>query len=155
MNYSHDIRSNIFCINCNAGGALDESKVFSLKLDYHQDGRYYNGLLSRQTWKSSADTVSRRYLYDYDKSYRLTKGAFTGKQPENFSLPKIRYDANGNIDSLQRNGKTGVNAFGLIDDLKYNYSPNSNRLSAIDDNANANLGFKNVAGTNEYSYISR
>ena len=152
ISYSYDIRGNIRCINCDNAGNLDNAKVFALKLDYHQDGRYYNGLLSRTSWKSSADTVTRKYSFSYDKSYRLSKGDFTGKSPENYSLPKIRYDANGNIDSLQRNGKTGMNTYALIDDLKYNYSQNSNRLAAIDDNANANLGFKNVVGTNEYSY---
>jgi hypothetical protein len=150
--YSYDIRGNLRCINCDSLDKLDSSKVFAMKLDYFQDGRFFNGLLSKQTWL--ADSVQRSYLYDYDKANRLKSGVFSGQIPENYSVPKITYDANGNVDSLQRFGQTASNTFGLIDDLKYKYPTNSNQLTAIDDNADASKGFENVPGSSDFTYYA-
>jgi hypothetical protein len=123
-----------------------------MKLDYFQDGRFYNGLLSKQTWL--ADSVQRSYLYDYDKANRLKSGIYSGQSPENYSVPKITYDANGNVDSLQRFGETAPSTFSLIDDLKYSYPSYSNKLSAINDNANSTKGFINTTGSTDFTYYA-
>jgi RHS repeat-associated protein len=150
VTYQYDIRGNLSCVNCKTNGELDTSKVFALKLDYHQDGRFFNGLLSKQTWLS--DSVERSFLYDYDKANRLKRGVFSGQNTENYSLPKITYDLNGNVDSLQRYGKINVDEFGLIDDLKFTYYPISNALEKIDDLADPNLGFKDTNTLTDFTY---
>lgn len=152
VNFDYDIRGNLRCINCLSNGKIDSSKVFAMQLDYFQDGRFYNGLLSKQTWNSSRDSVNRYYQFDYDNANRLKRGLYSGMGSENYSVPKISYDANGNIDSLLRNGKINTNTFGLIDELKYNYISNSNKISSIDDRAQDDLGFKNTPGSDEYTY---
>jgi Domain of unknown function (DUF6443) len=160
VSYHYNVRSQLRGINLTPTGALDGSKVFAMKLDYHEDNRFYNGLISNQKWKNgkvssaNADTVTRTFTYNYDKVNRLTQGTYAGKSPENHSVPKIRYDVNGNIDSLQRNGLLSVGTYGLIDNLKYNYAANSNKLNAIDDAASATLGFTNTAGATDYTYYT-
>jgi hypothetical protein len=128
-----------------------------MKLDYFQDGRFYNGLLSKQIWQNgglSGAEAQRSYLYDYDKANRLRNGIYSGQSPEDYSVPKITYDANGNVDSLQRFGETAPSTFGLIDDLKYNYPTYSNKLTAIDDNANSTKGFVNSSGSTDFTYYT-
>lgn len=154
VDYSYNIQGSLRGINLTPSGALDSNKVFSLKLDYLEDARYFNGLLSKQTWKSQQDTTTRSYQYDYDKANRIAKGIFLGQNLENYSLQKISYDDNGNIDSLQRYGKLANGGYGMIDDLKYQYYQHSNKLSQIDDNAQAQIGFKDVSGSNEFQYIT-
>ncbi len=152
VNYAYDLQGNLTCINCDTTGNLDSSKVFAMKLDYFQDGRYYNGVLSKQTWLS--DSLQRSYLYDYDKSNRILAADFQSDTTWNYDVRGIAYDANGNIQSLNRFGQTDSTSWGRIDSLAYTYDAHSNRISAIDDYANDSLGFGNVAGSNEYSYYS-
>ncbi|NJS42112.1 hypothetical protein HC766_07795 [Candidatus Gracilibacteria bacterium] len=64
------------------------------------------------------------------------------------------YDANGNILTLQRYGKTGTNTFGLVDNLTYGYLSNGNKLLKIDDSVSGNAfanDFRDVSG-NDYSF---
>lgn len=108
--------------------------------------------MSKQTWL--ADSVQRSYLYDYDKANRLKNGIYSGQSAENYSVPKITYDANGNVDSLHRFGETAPSTFSLIDDLKYSYPSYSNKLSAINDNANSTKGFINTTGSTDFTYYA-
>lgn len=141
INYAYNISGNLRGINLTPSGRLDSSKVFALKLDYNEDNRYYNGLLSTQSWKSSQDTTTRKFVYSYDKANRIAAGNYYGKGDENFSLAKLTYDANGNIDTLQRYGNLGATNYGLFDNLKYHYPSLSNSLSGITDAANDTIGF--------------
>lgn len=150
VNYNYDVQGNLVGINCDSLGNLDSSKVFALKLDYFQDGRYYNGLLSKQTWM--ADSLAKSYVYDYDKANRFKAADYQSDSLDNYDVNGIYYDANGNIETLNRFGQTDTTAWGRIDSLVYTYSNLSNRLSAIDDYENDSLGFGNVAGANEYTY---
>lgn len=154
VSYGYDLQGNLTCINCDTTGNLDSSKVFAMKLDYFQDGRYYNGVLSKQTWLTSASSATSSYLYDYDKSNRILAADFQSDTTWNYDVRGIAYDANGNIQSLNRFGQTDSTSWGKIDSLAYTYDTHSNRLSAIDDYANDSLGFGNVTGSNEYSYYS-
>lgn len=149
--YSYDIRGNLRCINCKTADVLDSFKVFAMKLDYHQDGRLYNGLLSKQTWL--ADSVQRNYLYDYDKANRYTKAIFSGSAAENYN-ENAAYDANGNILKLNRFGESSSNTYARIDSLTYSYSTNSNQLNGITDLANKNVGHKDNGNATDYTYYS-
>lgn len=163
VTYQYNIRGYIVGINLTPAGRLDSSKLFSLKLDYHEDGRYLDGNLSQQQWKTHRDTVTRKFVYDYDKVNRITGATFTGKGSENYSLSNLNYDANGNIKTLTRKGFIAANNWNTIDNLTYAYTnpftaPNdvSNRLFQVQDAIGTSVGigdFKNGASTlDEYLY---
>jgi RHS repeat-associated protein len=124
-----------------------------MKLDYFQDGRFYNGLLSKQTWL--ADSVQRSYLYDYDKANRYTNAIFSGSDAENYN-ENAAYDVNGNILKLNRFGHSTSSGtlFNRIDSLTYSYSSNSNRLNGITDLANNTIGHKDNGNASDYTYYS-
>jgi RHS repeat-associated protein len=86
------------------------------------------------TWGATT-TDSIGYGFFYDKSSRLTAGKFGYKLNNSWStcnsynMPCISYDKNGNIDSLVRYGTNAT----LMDNLKYRYLANTNRLDYITD----------------------
>jgi RHS repeat-associated protein len=142
-----------FRVITNGNLQTSSDKLFSYKIDYHGDGRYFDGSISKQTWKAQNSPQNRSYLYSYDRSNRLTNAQFSGAGNENYSVSNS-YDANGNTLNLQRYSKTGTNTFGLVDNLTYSYLSNGNKLQKIDDaitgNALAN-DFRDVSG-NDYAY---
>lgn len=162
IDYSYNIRGNLRGINLTPTDRLDSSKIFALKLDYFEDGRYYDGNLSRQSWKTHQDTLTRKFLYGYDKANRITSAYYSGKGSENYSLSNIAYDANGNIKRLSRKGFISAGTWGNIDSLSYTYTgtgiPNdvSNKLFNVQDAINSSIGlgdFKNNSFTpEEYFY---
>jgi RHS repeat-associated protein len=151
VSYHYNVRSQLRGINLKPNGDLDPTKVFAMKLDYHEDSRYFNGLISNQKWKSSADTTTRKYLYDYDKAYRFTNAQFYGKPAEQYNETNT-FDPNGNLLTLQRSGLRAVNTYGSIDNLSYNYSGYSNKLDNIVDISGFTQGFKDVPGLVDYTY---
>lgn len=153
VSYSYNIRGNLRGINLTSTGRLDSSKVFALKLDYFEDGRYYNGNLSRQSWKTSKDTTTRRFLYDYDAANRFTNAAFNGKGNERYST-NTAYDANGNILTLNRKGLLSANTWGQIDSLSYTYPNYQNQLTGIRDYASNTIGFKDNGSSSDYTYYA-
>ena len=102
--------------------------MFSYKLDYDFD---FN--IKKQSWKHEGNATERSYSLSYDKSHRLKSASYINVPAslEDFSMPLINYDKNGNITNLQRKGKKG-GTFGLIDDLTYNYN-GTNRLGSVTD----------------------
>ena len=94
----------------------------------------YNGNIAVIIWRTNT-TDSLCYNFLYDKANRLTTAAsFSWSNPawgpsNNYGMPCIKYDANGNIDSLYRAGSNGT----AMDRLKYRYLANSNRLDSIHD----------------------
>jgi RHS repeat-associated protein len=149
VSYQYDVRGNLRCVNCKTNGSLDSAKVFAMKLDYFQDGRFYNGLLSKQTWLS--DSIQRSYLYSYDKANRYVTANYTGIGNEKFN-ENSEYDANGNILKLNRFGKTGTTSYTRIDSLNYIYLSNSNQLTGVTDLANATKGHKDNGNATDYTY---
>lgn len=149
VSYQYDVRGNLRCVNCKTNGSLDSAKVFAMKLDYFQDGRLYNGLLSKQTWL--ADSTQRSYLYDYDKANRYITANYTGIGNEKFN-ENSEYDANGNILKLNRFGKTGTASYARIDSLNYIYPSNSNKLTGVTDLANVTRGHKDNGNATDYTY---
>jgi RHS repeat-associated protein len=151
LDYKYHIRGGLKAINIDANNNLTNS-LFSYKLDYEDDGTYFDGNIRKQTWKSNLDNTTRSYTYSYDGASRILQGSYTStKANENYALNSVSYDANGNITILSRNGLKSNNTFGLIDNLNYTYNANSNKIQKVDDASNEIASFKDVAG-NDYDY---
>lgn len=153
ITYAYNISGNLRGINLTPSGRLDSSKVFALKLDFFEDGRYFNGNLSKQSWKSLQDTATRSFAYTYDKAHRYTQATYIGKTNEKYD-ENVAYDANGNILNLSRFGWVATNSWQRIDSLSYQYPQYRNQLTGVIDLANDNIGFKEAptGGTGTYTY---
>jgi RHS repeat-associated protein len=84
----------------------------------------------------------------------MTGAYFAGINSENYSIPNISYDKNGNITNLQRKGKSN-GTYTDIDNLSYNY--NGNQLVGVTDgiNGNEDVGdFQDNGSNSEYNYWS-
>lgn len=155
IEYSYNVLGQLRGVNLDASdnSQVSQDKLFSYKIDYHEDGRLFNGSISKFSWKSQNSPQNRSYLYSYDRSNKLTNAQFTGVGAENYSV-STDYDVNGNIQHLQRYSKTGTNTYGLVDNLTYSYIGTGNKLQKVDDavtgNALAN-DFRDVAG-NDYTF---
>jgi len=122
----------------------------------------YNGNISQSLWKTAGDNTLRSYQYTYDGLNRLTEADYLNVD-NNISHTYdafIKYDKNGNITALHRNGgfENPMQA-PAIDELVYNYKPNSNLLMKVTDLTNDHQGFKDDGtGTlasdpdNDYAY---
>jgi RHS repeat-associated protein len=160
IDYAYHIRGMLNCVNCTNGTPAlktTENDFFALKYDYETAG-FWDGNIGKQSWiklPQSGGNVGqlRSYTYNYDKASRLKSATFAGIGSENYSIPNMNYDKNGNITNLQRSGASGAGgAFGMIDNLSYNYT--GNRLNYVNDAISSSVGtgdFKDVAG-NDYSY---
>ena len=156
IEYSYNIRGQMRGINLDASGntQVSQDKLFSYKIDYHEDGKLFDGSISKFSWKSQSSSQVRSYTYSYDKNNRIIGSSYVGASGENFSIPRISYDANGNIGFMSRMGKSGATTV-KIDSLDYQYISNGNKLKSVTDyspNAQSD-GFKN--GTNsgdDYDY---
>jgi hypothetical protein len=106
----------------------------------------FNGNIAGTTWKSRGDNQVRKYDFGYDPANRLLKADFTQLESTawtnttmNFNVkmgdgadPNTAYDANGNILRMQQWGwKIGGSE--QIDDLRYTYNANSNKLQNVID----------------------
>ncbi|HEV7780489.1 MAG TPA: RHS repeat-associated core domain-containing protein [Chitinophagaceae bacterium] len=119
-------------------------------------GNKYNGNVEGMAWRSKGDGNTRKYDFAYDPLNRLLRGdfsqysgsAFDQSAGVNFDM-KVGdgssvfngYDANGNIRRMQQWGLK-VTGSPQVDDLGYNYQPNSNKLASVTDQVvvNNNLG---------------
>ncbi|WP_037361228.1 DUF6443 domain-containing protein [Asinibacterium sp. OR53] len=165
------------------------NKWFAMDLSYDWGfgNNQFNGNISGQRWQSAGDGAERAYGYGYDAANRLLAGDFNQRfgsswaksDPGNgnftidFSVKmgdglngSSAYDANGNILAMQQWGLK-LNSSSLIDNLGYNYIPNSNKLLNVIDAQNdpqtklgdfrasqsylGNIGSK-TAATADYSY---
>jgi RHS repeat-associated protein len=136
----------------------------------------YNGNIAGSTWKAAGDGEKRKYDFEYDAANRLTgadfnqltNGSFNKTAGMDFSVSRFNYDANGNILGMAQKGwkvgglpnQLGAGS-GFIDQLRYDYQPNSNKLKSVFDtanNSNSKLGdFKYdpaTKGAVDYSYDS-
>lgn len=145
IDYEYNIRGGVNCINCkNHLPSLGnkQNDLFSMRLDYNEDNRYFDGNISKQIWKTPIVPKVQQYLYNYDASSRLLKAKYSGgNSGSNYSLDTVRYDKNGNILQLKRN---------TVDNLSYTY--NGNYLLSVTD-AGTSVGFNdgNTSG-NDYEY---
>lgn len=132
---------------------------------YYTDGvgtPCYNGNISSMTWQTgTGEGTIRGYKFSYDGLDRLTEagygeGSSVNGNPNLFTERVTGYDRNGNITGLQRYGQTGIDAYGLVDDLTFTLD--GNRLNRVDDavmGSAYNGGFEFRDGAkqaNEYTY---
>ncbi len=166
VDYDYNVRGWMQGIN-KQGLNASENDLFSMRLDYQENGGYYNGNIRKQQWlsHSAKEAPARSYTYSYDEADRLTGAVYLGgRAGENYSLSGMLYDKNGNLLSLTRNGmRSGTPAapgFGTIDQLTYAYRGGSasNKLSSVSDLMSDNLDagdFKDGNTTGEdYEYYA-
>lgn len=159
MDYKYNIRGWLTQINDPASPGSD---LFSMKLLYNNKDAItgltsdpqFNGNISgmivnrKDNFGNSSTTYG--YGFNYDALNRLTAsdyGEGTGftTNADKYNEFGIKYDANGNILSLQRNNGS------LVDNLSYTYKSGSNQLESVTDGSANSTGFKDVSGT-DYSY---
>lgn len=144
--FKHHIRGWLSSINedfVNGNGNATQFFGQVLSYDFGFSNNNYNGNISGQQWKSAGDGVKRAYGYQYDGVNRLTaadfnqqnsNGAGWTKDRLDFSVRNLKYDANGNILSMQQRG-VKVAAIVNMDAMRYDYFANSNKLRSVTDSA--------------------
>lgn len=140
--------------------------LYNFKLSYDEtvagltNTPQYNGNISafiqtRPLEQESSNQYSNAFAYQYDEREQLTSSRYVqANNPfrNNVYNETLRYDANGNILELQRQGTDSNDIVQQIDNLAYTY--NGNQLTKIVDSGNSALGFKDLSvGANpDYSY---
>jgi RHS repeat-associated protein len=157
LRYNYNIRGWLRAINKDYTRALNNSSWFGMELSYDWgfDKNQLNGNIGGIRWRSAGDAVQRAYGFDYDKVNRLIWGDFNQYVPDggtigwnksqgvDFSMQMgttannyaDAYDENGNILAMKQWG-VKLNASSIIDQLQYNYNPNSNQLLNVIDAVN-------------------
>src|SRR5690606_25456444 len=163
IDYSYNIRGWLKTINYDTEADND---LFNFKIAYNNPTTpgatpLYNGNISETFWKTANDNNERGYDYTYDALNRIKAANYHGyyeltEAPsaiENYTVSGINYDKNGNILSLKRYGYyelEGVKGIDIIDHLTYAYTPLSNQLKNVTDNAYIE-GFKDGNNGNTLS----
>lgn len=152
MNYAWHIRGGLKGINIDGSGNPTpdhtQGDLFSYKLDYELAGQW-SGNIGKQSWNhvDGANTIGvRDYQFTYDNADRLKTATYSSLDvpSEDYGIPNINYDKNGNILNLQRKGKTSASTFGNIDNLTYFYS--GNKLTSVNDA---------ISGNHEVDFVPR
>ncbi len=185
LNYSFNIHNQITGINKDFAtkNPVNYNKwghFFGLYLGFdNRDNAFtttqLNGQVGGQMWNTQGDDAQRKYEYAYDNAGRLVIASYNEQQHPgdgwsnakmDFSVSgtsgQITYDYNGNLlTMLQKGVMPGTTAPITVDDLRYTYNANSNKLKYVSDlmtatTVNGQLGdFKdgaNAAGTADYVY---
>lgn len=139
------------------------SRSLSERLSYEKDADKpcFNGNIARQQWQTGNESVLRGYDFGYDGLNRLVssrygEGQSLGDNKGRYDETIGKYNANGAIMSLQRNGKLSNGSFGTIDNLTYILD--GNRPMSISDAATSlaysgSFDFKDNASQDiEYEY---
>ncbi len=161
IDYTYNIRGWLKGINDTA--ALGDD-LFGFGINYDQvtentarADALYNGNISETIWKTANDNTKRSYSYGYDAINRLTDAYCSNGS---YNLTNVRYDKNGNILSLTRNGHRNeeTTSFGVMDNLVYSYRNSKgidqgNKLMSVTDQSNISTGFNdgNTFG-DDYAY---
>ena len=154
INYRYNIRGWLTHINdLNQAGSYFNQELY---YDFGFEEKQHNGNIAGVQW-NRAGSKSHAYGYLYDPVNRITGADYrdqaTGSwatTPGAFSVDKVGYDQNGNIEQLKRYGLLDERLH-LLDDLSYSYQ--GNRLRAVQDAGEAGAGFVDGAkATDEYSY---
>lgn len=173
--FSYNIRGQLEGINpvyAMTGNKQGESRTFgeALRYDYGFTAPRYDGKASGMIWRGSTAANNNAYGYSYDQGGRLTSADYRKWEPStntwrndltDYSVSNLKYDLNGNIQSMKQRGVVLVNGISApvdIDRLRYDYESQSNRLLRVYDTATINYGtgdFQNTNGTaNDYGYIN-
>jgi len=173
VDYRYDIRGRLTHINNstlkNDVNNDDDDDLFGMEILYNtldnsiSNVPLYNGLISAVKWKTKGplenNPKEQSYVYKYDKVYRLNEALYTERITNGswtnggaFDEKGIKYDENGNILSLTRNGYIS-GSITPMDNLTYTYQ--GNQLTNIVDAGTALQGFKNITGsTAAYIYTT-
>ena len=117
-------------------------------------------LILRISSKKRQSLPMRRYSFYYDDLSRLSEARYTDTVVENAGRynTSYSYDKHGNLQSLRRNGMQDGGAYGIVDDLYYEYD--GNRLCKVRNAAESpcykgSMHFTDGADEDtEYSYDS-
>lgn len=172
VDFTYNIRGWLKTINDvnNLTQGTDPLDLFSFDINYNIVDQsqvkigfggtpLYNGNISEVKWRTANDNVLRKYGFEYDNLHRLKRAVYLLPQNAvplvNSYNENLKYDKNGNITSLKRNGNVeAVIPEIQIDDLTYDYQTNTNQLIKVTDNpSTATSGF--LDGVNlpvEYTY---
>lgn len=172
LNYDYNIRGWLKGINKDYVADNGSGHYFGQELnyDYGFQTNQLNGNIAGIKWKG-ANQVARSYGFRYDASNRLmdadfkdkSGGAWADNPLVNFDAKMgdgvdhtTAYDANGNIIRMQQWGMTPGGGSSQIDDLRYNYGNNGNKLLGVTDifnNPSTTLGdFKELIANSQIDY---
>jgi RHS repeat-associated protein len=152
VDYSYNIRGWLTAIN---DPELDDgdNDIFGMNLYYNSLDEsdidqsnislQYNGNIAAMVWGLKYDTISG-YSFTYDKINRLTSASYgqglSLDYAGDYDVGNITYDANGNIQTLQRTFE-GIR----VDDLTYNY---------LNEGLSNQLGSVTEAGVNNHDGVA-
>lgn len=157
VDYAYNIRRWLKKINHDTNNDNDLFDFTIMYEDNDASGKLYNGNISQTLWNTLSvnntnNPKSTTYNYNYDPLNRITSAM---DNSGNYNLSSVIYDKNGNIMALARNGHTNSDAttFGIMDDLLYTYTSDSNKLQKVQDNGADYYGFKDGTDeTTEFTY---
>ncbi|MFL9845533.1 DUF6443 domain-containing protein [Flavobacterium rhizosphaerae] len=172
VDYAYNIRGWLTGINninnlaaANVGN-LQPQDLFAFSINYNgtiqqnMNGAItplYNGSIAETTWRTASDNISRRYGYKYDQVNRLLDAYYqipaSTVPVRNSYNEHLKYDGNGNITSLVRNGGTdSATLVNEIDNLAYTYD--GNMLTKVSDSSGNTAGFSDIdqSGAPDYTY---
>lgn len=155
--YTHNIRG--WLKNLNDVGFWE--RILYTYNEIIDGGDSYTGNIGNLMWRNQKDTIDHNYCFYYDGEGRLDGAYYSAGEDwtedmDRYNLKINSYDLNGNILSLQRNGRKSDGSYGLIDDLTMSYV--GNRLIRVVDAAdpvvtNGSMDFKDGSDTGvDYTY---
>ena len=175
VDYRYNIRGWLSSINktdlsdqtVSGSNILAPADLFGMELKYEQqianlgNSALYNGNISAISWNKNDPTINpdfspQAYRYTYDQVNRLKQANYSVEDngawgpSSKYKVEGIKYDKNGNIIKLKRNGAGGT----PMDDLTYAYANNnnSNQLVSVTDAQDPATGFKDGNQGEDYSY---
>lgn len=167
QDFSYNIRGQLMGINglyAETGTKGGVSRTFgeSLKYDYGFTQPRYDSKIAGMVWRGSSATNMYAYGYTYGQDLSLNGAAFRyrpdggdwDKDVLDYTVSNLTYDKNGNIKSMKQRGVNNGAPVDM-DNLSYNYLPQSNRLDNIVDNGVANYGagdFNDQHAGTDYAY---
>ncbi len=117
----------------------------------------YDGTIRLAAWRTAADVNAHRQVaYEYDEKSQLKQSTFGQLALPGLTDPArftpnaagalqeggLRYDANGNLQTLQRTNELGA----VTDNFSYSYKANTNQLAAV------HTGNENGPAVLDYDY---
>lgn len=133
-----------------AGDFIKNNSIFHSDIVEGFEGAnvLYNGNISNYLYKSNYAITTDplkdlNYIvqpFEYDKLNRLRSSNYNHPQFEFYSS-SYTFDANGNMETVSRNGHLSSNL--LMDDFSYNYSSNNNQLQFLIDGQTNNSLYDN------------
>lgn len=166
VDYRHTIQGWLQGINTVPPATGDPVDYYAQEMAYNNTFNSgsvprMDGYITATKWKNDIGSKDRLYNFAYDPLGRLAGSTYmvnggSGWNVDNglFSENNLKYDINGNIQTLDRHAKT--DADGKMDRLTYSYGTNSNQLLSVVDSATSADRFKGFSDGNtsgsDYQY---